>query len=253
MSPMDDMATATAEALSQEHSEAIASISDLEAEFQAGLLESQEYEELRAAAMARAASAASALDRLETKPASGPARGPKGGSRRKWLLVAGVLAVVAASGVALGAYARPLLAGQTITGSEQVSSQQRLAQQLVQGRILVSQGKDVLALQLFEKILHRYPNQPEALAYEGWILASAGMAKGNGSLVARGRSYVSQAIKVAPTYPDAHLFLAEILYYSIHDTKDAKIQLRLFLDDRPSAALAARARPLAKALGSGRG
>lgn len=246
---MGETTEAQREALASERDVALGSLAELDRELAAGLLQPEEYEALAAAAAQRAEVASSALAELEGK-APGPQR-PSGQSlrRRRWLLGAGVLALVAAAGAALGAFAKPLLPGQTITGTEQVSSAQQLAQQLVQGRILLSEGKDVLALRLFRRILTRYPNQPEALAYQGWILASAGMQRSDPALVAKGRSYISQAIKVAPTYPDAHLLLAEVLHYALHDERDARIQARLFLADRPSAALVAGAAPLLRALG----
>jgi len=169
-----------------------------------------------------------------------PIRRPR---RRGWLLGGSVLAFAVAAGVLVGSFATNRLPGQTISGSVRVSSEQRIAEQLVQGRELVAEGRDVVALRLFRTILSEDAGQPEALAYEGWLLRLAGDQAHDPGLVADGRSLISEAIQLDPTYPDAHLFLGLLLAEDDHDLHDAVIQLRLFLADRPSTALVERAGP----------
>ena len=163
--------------------------------------------------------------------------------RRRWLLGGSVAAFAVAAGVLVGSFATNRLPGQTISGSVRVSSEQRIAEQLVQGRELVAEGRDVVALRLFRTILSEDAGQPEALAYEGWLLRLAGDQAHEPGLVADGRSLISEAIQLDPTYPDAHLFLGLLLAEDDHDLRDAVIQLRLFLADHPSTALVQRAGP----------
>ncbi|MGH9101721.1 MAG: tetratricopeptide repeat protein, partial [Acidimicrobiales bacterium] len=160
--------------------------------------------------------------------------------RRPWLALLGALCFVVVVGVLVGRFAAARLPGQTVTGTERVDAQQSLAERLVQGRELVAQGRDGTALALFHKILSTDPGEPEALAYEGWLLRLAGDARHDHQLVEQGRSYISQAITADPGYPDAHVFLGYILLQDESDLRDALIQFRLFLADHPATALVSR-------------
>jgi tetratricopeptide (TPR) repeat protein len=180
-------------------------------------------------------------DRASARVRPAPAAGRR---RRGVLLGAAGLCLVVAVGILVGRFAGPELPGQFVTGSVQATPTQRLAMQLVQGRILVSEGKPVEALRLFDSILRTHPTQPEALAYSGWLMAEAGAAEHRAKLVATGRSRLSEAVAEDPTYPDAHLLLGDVLFRDLHDLADAVVQFKLFLADHPSPALVAEARPL---------
>lgn len=260
----------------EEREVALAAVERLEAERADGLIDELDYRALRAGYLARAAEAVRQVARIEAarpgaaahdagrgdpdeqgtvdpepevRAADGepgraePARGPLR-RRRGVLLGAAGLCLVIAVGILVGRFAGPELPGQFVTGSVQATPTQRLAMQLVQGRILVSEGKPVEALRLFDQILRSHPNQPEALAYSGWLMAEAGAAEHRPQLVATGRSRLSEAVAGDPTYPDAHLLLGDVLFRDLHELADAVVQFKLFLADHPSAALEAEARPL---------
>ena len=159
------------------------------------------------------------------------------------MLWGGIASLGAAMVIVVASYSAPRLPGRPITGSLKLTATQKLAEQLVQGRVLVSEGHYGTALGLFRAILRSHPGQPEALAYEGWLLVLAGHGSGNRRLMDTGRSDISRAVGTDPTYPDGHLFLGATLYSYYGDLPDALIQFRLFLADHPSQALVSAAAP----------
>ncbi|MDA8393602.1 MAG: hypothetical protein M0Z87_12590 [Actinomycetota bacterium] len=266
-------------ALEEERDLALDSLRLLDDELGDGRLEPGEYQLLADEATARAASAIRALAALADDPLGDTAddrsgqgkggaatahsvgengQGRLGGKgatgkgatgnrlprkRRKVLLVGGLASFAVALIVVVASYATTRLPGRPITGSLKLTATQRLAQQLVQGRVLVAQGRYRSALALFRTVLHDHPGQPEALTYEGWLLVLAGHGSGNRLLMDTGRSDMSKAVATDPTYPDGHLLLGTTLYSYYGDLPDALIQFRLFLADRPSAALVSAAAP----------
>lgn len=236
-------------ALEEERDLALSAVRTLDEDFAAGRLEQEEFRQLRVEAVSRAASAIRALEGARAQPQGGRPRPIRPRRRRRDLaLVGGILCLVAALGIVVGAFATARLPGQTISGSVKTTPTQQLAQELVQGRILVAEGRDAEALRVFGDILAKSPGQPEALAYRGWLYVLAGEARHNPALLARGRSDISAAVRRAPSYPDAHLFLGIVLYRDVHDTHDALIQMQLFLADHPSNALVANAAPQVNAV-----
>jgi tetratricopeptide (TPR) repeat protein len=116
-----------------------------------------------------------------------------------------------------------------------LTDDQRLAQELVQARVLATQGKDLDAIKLYDKVLAVEPRQPEALAYRGWLLRLAGVAGHDQALLAQGRASVGAAVAQDPSYPDARVFLGYILFQDAHDPVGATAQFRAFLADHPQA------------------
>jgi tetratricopeptide (TPR) repeat protein len=112
---------------------------------------------------------------------------------------------------------------------------QRLAQELVQARVLSTQGNDLDAIKLYDKVLAVSPRQPEALAYRGWLLRLSGVAGHDQALLAQGRASVEAAVAQDPSYPDARVFLGYILFQDAHDPAGATAQFRAFLADHPQA------------------
>jgi tetratricopeptide (TPR) repeat protein len=157
------------------------------------------------------------------------------------LLAVSILAVVVLGGILVGEYASGNLSGK---GSSPTVSQHHLADQLVRGRALVAKGKDGDAFALFATVLKENPNQPEALAYEGWLLRLTGVSRHETGLTREGLGLVRKAVALDPSYPDAHLFLGVMLDQDEHDPSDAVAQLRLFLADKPTTALVRRAAPV---------
>lgn len=156
-------------------------------------------------------------------------------------IAVGIVAAVVLAGILVGEYASGNRSG---TNSSSSLDQRQLAPKLVRGRTLVAQGKDAEAFKLFTGVLKVDPSQPEALAYEGWLLRLTGVARHNRGLDDQGLALVRRSIALDPTYPDAHLFLGIMLDEDAHDPKDAVAQLQLFLSDKPTSALVRRVAPV---------
>lgn len=246
--------------LEEERDLALGALVELDEELASGRLDADEHEALKKEATARAAGALRALQEASAKAAesessaSTSSRDQNEAQKEKprnrlhrhgtLLVTTAVVCFVAVLGIAVGRFAAVRLPGQTITGTERVDNQQKLAEELVQGRDLVSQGRYNAALSLFGKVLSKSPSQPEALAYEGWLIALTGASKHESNLVEQGRSDISKAIETDPGYPDAHAFLGYILFEDENDLPDALIQFRLFLADKPANALVQRIAPV---------
>jgi len=101
------------------------------------------------------------------------------GRRRRGVVALAVIVCFAAAAAGLVfTRATHRLPGQTASGSVTLADDQRLAQELVQARVLATQGKDLDAIKLYDKVLAVEPRQPEALAYRGWLLRLAGGLRG---------------------------------------------------------------------------
>lgn len=100
-------------------------------------------------------------------------------------------------------------------------------------RGLVASGQYARSLQLLDQVLQRQANQPQALAYRGWVLRLTGVAAHRAGLMQQGKASVALAVADDPTYPDARVFLGYILFQDDHDPADAVVQFRQFLADAP--------------------
>ena len=239
--------------LADERGFLLASLDDLEAERAAGDLTEPDYLALRAGYERRAVDVLSALAADGPEPEEGAplatksSRGERGDQRRR--VRRRVVAVLAVAGVALGAglvvdgSAGNRLPTQTITGSVPPA----IGNELVNAQVALAKGNEVAALKLFQAVLAVQPNQPEALAGWGWIVANSGAASKNHSLLARGIASIEAAIRADPSYPDAHLLLG-LARLGSGDPAAAVAELHryLALNPSPQDAQAAKA-ALAKA------
>lgn len=235
--------------LAEERDFLLASLDDLEIERAAGDLTDADYVTLRAGYERRTVEVISALaaDKDCSEEADLPAAGPDVSRRRRWARRA--LAATAAAAMALGAgflvdgSAGNRLPTQTITGSVPAG----LGNDLADAQVALAKGDDLQALKLFQAVLAAQPDEPEALAYSGWIVANTGAASNQPSLVARGIASMQSAVRADPSYPDAHLLLG-LARLGSGDPAGAVTELRLYLalHPPPQAARAAQA-ALAKA------
>ncbi|HUZ43100.1 MAG TPA: hypothetical protein VMU63_01755 [Acidimicrobiales bacterium] len=121
--------------------------------------------------------------------------------------------------------------GQTVSGSVPLSPAQELsaAQQAMAG------GNDITALELFQAVLRVEPNQPEALAYSGWLLREAGDEQADTKLVSQGILAEEAAVQADPQYPDARYFLGVMLLDEAHDPAGAVTEFQAYLALHPPA------------------
>ncbi len=181
----------------------LASIRDLDAEHAAGDIEDADYEALRRDYTARAADV---LRRLEPPPArrtvraaprpspgttdASPARG-----RGKAVAAAfGVALLAVGAGFAVSQSAGERMAGDEVTGSIELSSIDRITR----AQLLVSEGRILDAIKLYDEVLKEDPTNPVALAQRGWLLHQVGLPEA--------MRYLDAAVAADPGYADAYFF-----------------------------------------------
>lgn len=249
MTPGVDLDT-DLDGLQQEREFLLRSLRDLEAEHDAGDIDETDYRSLRDDYTARTAEVLRTIDdrrrgRRPERPAADGADRTEGGgvtvgtsalaaaqrSRRRWRMTAIAAIVVAVAGVAVWAVSSSSGSrqpGQTVSGNGELTAGGSDAR-LARAAQLVNKGKITDALKLYDQVLTDDPNQPEALANEGWLIGQAGMAANRTDLVDQGLARISAAEKVAPSYASPHFFRGFLLLRAKGDPAGAVTELRLYL------------------------
>jgi hypothetical protein len=161
-------------------------------------------------------------------------------SKTRWRLVAIVMSVLlfgVIAGWLVTATSGSRVAGQSITGNSNLRSPtpapaaSAVDSNLAKAAGLVTSGKIGDALKLYDQILQTTPNQPEAEANSGWLIAQTGLAvtPTRTDLVDEGLSRIVVAEKAAPTYADPHFFRGFLLLNAKNDPSDAVTELRIYL------------------------
>ncbi len=206
-----------------------AELKELEFDFQAGKLSEGDYGGLRRNLEAQVAAVGKRLDATPVvPPRSATARAPEkkdsaAGARptKRWQLAAGGLFLLLFGltlGVLLTKSLRPRgseqdsITGDFLTGTPSSSGADAL---LAQGRAAFEKGNWSQAIETFKKVLASDPNQPEAHAYMGLILAQAGHL--DGALTAFDR-----ALAAAPNLPMALWGKGMVLYQTGGDPAEAR-------------------------------
>lgn len=236
---------------SSKRAELTAAIADLDLEFEEGEIAEPDYRSLRESYIGRIAQLCSLEDSpgeattAESAAILQPAKDAKRSHGRRprsyrWYLPAGIALVLCAGGILIFLFVSgstsTRLPGESASGSLKLSSSQDLTRALQQAKALELEGNFSQALILYDQILAKYPHQPEALAYSGWILHLAGDSSGNSKLISQAATREQEVVAIAPGYPDARYFLGAILYSDSHDASAAVTQFTAFLGDKPSAA-----------------
>jgi tetratricopeptide (TPR) repeat protein len=235
--------------LAAERDYLLRSLRDLEAEHDAGDVAEEDYAALRDTYTARAAGVLRRLEEPEPEPepesevegsepeVEGSAADPPGGvrawlaPRRTLVILAGLVVLGVGIGLLAAGGAANRQTGQGVSGSVPLAP----AQELQAAQTAMASGDEVTALKLFQAVLRVEPNQPEALAYTGWLLRQAGDAQENTSLVTQGLVAEENAVAADPQYPDAHYFLGVMLLDEAHDPAGAVTQLEAYLALKPPA------------------
>lgn len=151
---------------------------------------------------------------------------------RSWPLYLGIVLVLGGIG-----YGVTILTSQSNSqklAAAAIVQAQNEAQTIIKARVLANEGQDVQALKLISSVLRTDPNQPVALAYQGWLLRQAGEKDSSPALINQGQQFLEQSVKIDPNYPDSRVFLGLILFQDRHDVKGAIAQFNAFLADNPS-------------------
>ena len=193
--PMSEaMAESRESALERERDFLLGSLSDLEAEHEAGDLDEDDFVELRSHYVARAANTIRALR------GHGPASDQ---TERRWAGVVGwvlgiaLLAVVA--GVVLADFSGSRGASDQITGDIRESARSRL----FDAREAMGDQDLNRAIEIYDDVLTDEPSNAEALTYRGWLTNLTG-----DPVVAR--DFVEEAVAADPSFPDARVFAASL-------------------------------------------
>jgi tetratricopeptide (TPR) repeat protein len=190
-------------ALEEEHRFLVRSLEDLEREHDAGDLDDGDYESLKADYAARADAVGAAVDAgrarfADTRRATSPGR--------RIAIVAGVAAFALLCGVLVAFTVGRRGTGQEATGSVVTSTRQRLAACFAAGQA----GQLLEATKCYGEVIKQEPDNAEALTYLGWFLYLASQQSGRPELATDAPGFLARAEAAAPTYPDAHVFLAVI-------------------------------------------
>lgn len=198
--------------LDDERAMLLRSLSDLEAEYAAGDLDVADYHALKDDYVGRTASLirrradieAGIAEQIKTATSTVP----------RWRTpVAVVVTVVAAigAGLAVARSAGERVGRQGLTGTVNAAGANRSAEVSK----LLKEAQDKLAadplasLKSYDAVLAIDPQNPEAIAYGGWLLrvvAQSADGPTRDELIKRAESRLDNAIAVAPAYPDARAF-----------------------------------------------
>ncbi|MFP5326370.1 MAG: tetratricopeptide repeat protein [Acidimicrobiia bacterium] len=212
------------------------SLEDLDVERAAGELSDQRYRALHDSYTAQAAAVLRALDRAESANVeASTGQGVTGRRRQRAVFAAAGLAVIGSGAILLTGALSDREPGQTITGNAQSagSSLDVLADQaasrpddvdaqLAYARALLAADRVVDALRAYDAAALADPDNPEALAYGGWIVFLAGLTDD-------ALERIDAAVTADPTYPDGHFFRGMVLLRGRSDTAGALTELREYL------------------------
>ena len=214
-------------ALDDERAMLLRSLADLEAEYAAGDLDDADYRALRDDYVARTAfvirrqaeTQEGIAERAETAKSTAP----------RWRTPVAVVATIAAAagaGLAVARFAGERVGTQGLTGTVNAAGANRSAE--VSKLLKDAQDKlavDPLAsLKSYDAVLAIDPQNPEAIAYGGWLLrivAQSAEGPTRDELITRAKSRLDSAVAVAPTYPDARAFRGVLLLRDLDDSTAA--------------------------------
>lgn len=261
--------------LEQERDFLMKSLDDLELEQDSGGIDDESYTALHDDYTARlAATLRSLRDDIDVAPKEKPA--PKGRTRKRVALVAGVVVFAILAGVSLAYAVGARLPGQMGTGDSQAKSNTmtasdkatlaklkqtitKLQQQVnaspddynlrLQLSLAYEQNGDPLnALKQSDSAIDIDPNRPEAHANSARLLY---LISGQLPAKAAQQQYIAQAlagfnkaIEVDPNYSDSYFFRAVLYYGALQDYARAQVDLQNYLVKDTAGRWAAKARTL---------
>jgi cytochrome c-type biogenesis protein CcmH/NrfG len=186
----------------------VRSLDDLDREYEAGDLDREEYEALRADYRRRLGRVDAAISDERSGLAAGRAERRPRSFWRTAAVVAGVAALAVGLGIAVAAATGRRGPGDTVTGNDPRTENRNLLldcleldRQATAGEATVSE-----AFQCYDTLFQRDGEDPVVLANFGWFLYRAGSSSGQAEPVSAGLAFVEQAIELDQDYPDAHAY-----------------------------------------------
>lgn len=240
----------------------LAALDDLDDEFAAGDMSTEDYETLKGDYTIRVADT---MRRLETESGQGTesqskessartsdqvedvAENPAGLSTgRRILTVLGLLVFAGGVGVLLAQAAGERGVNDTLTGSISLSSRQRIQQ----CQEMAAGGGDLVgALECLDSVLEEDPENVEALSYRAWflVLAAGGSPDAGDEQVIElfdsAEVYLDQAVDLDPDYADARAFRA-VVYDRRGDSAAACADIAALLASDPPPFFIEQTRPI---------
>jgi tetratricopeptide (TPR) repeat protein len=145
--------------------------------------------------------------------------------RLRTFAVLGLLAMASGGiGLAVAQSSGERLAGDEATGDLPESGVDRITR----ANALVSEGKVLEAVKVYDQVLDDDPENPVALAQRGWLISRV-----DPRLVEDGLAQVDQAIALDPTYADAHFFRGMILLRAKNEPAAAAASFQRGIDAKP--------------------
>lgn len=209
----------------------LGSLRDLEREHDVGDVDDDDYQTLREGYTVRAAEVLRAIE-------AGRSALPRRGATNWWRIlgwVGIVVAIAVAAGVVVARSSGQRLPGQEITGGVPGGD---VPAMLVQARSLMFAGDVPGAQALYGEVLEERPDHPEALAYNGWLLAI--LAQGAGDEIRpvamdTAKESLRRSIEADPGYADPYCFLAIIAANFEDDQATAATEAEACLANDPPA------------------
>jgi tetratricopeptide (TPR) repeat protein len=199
------------------------SLKDLDRERDAGDLDEDDYRTLRDDYTVRAATVLRAIEAGKTGLATQRQKRRRS-TKATALLVAAVAGVALVAGGLVAAWSGQRVPGQTVTGAVPSNT----ADQLTRAQQLLTEGKAVDALKLYDQVLKQDPANAQALTFRGWILEAAGLH--DEALASLGK-----AVAADSNFPMAHFFRGMVLFQGKNDPAGAIPEFQAFLASNPPA------------------
>ena len=201
--------------LADEREHLLASLDDLEAEYEAGDLDVVDYEVLKADYTARAAAVIRRLDG-EADVVSDGDRADQAGNGRGWWWVVGVVVLATIAGVGVAQFSGSRGSNDSITGDIRVTARELMRD----AQVAFGEGELEGAIELYDEVLEMQPSNTEALTYKAWFTRLLGDPQAAGPMI-------EEAVAADPDYADARVFAASIAL-ELGDVATAQAHLEAF-------------------------
>ena len=230
--------------LEEERSFLLRSLTDLEAEHDAGDVGDDDYAALKDRYTARAADVLRELDGAAPGPTSRRrSSGVSPWNARRLAWVVGVLVVAAAAGLAVAAWSGQRLPGQSMTGGQDAAGD--VGAQLSAARSAAGAGDFATAIATYDAVLVQEPDNVEARTYRTWWgVMSERVAGDDAALAAAADAALPELAAITtdhPDYADAHCFYAVVAgrFASVPDSDLSAEQQELCASLDPPSDIAA--------------
>ena len=228
-----DKSDANIEGLIDQRKFLLQSLRDLDAEFEAGDLDLDDYNSLRSDYVARTAQVIRELE--SPQPTSSIRENTKSTKRARQTMVTLFLVLIVATGAGwlVAHQSGQRLSGQSLSGGIEDSTASLLSRARATNFV-----DPQAAIELYSQVLGLDPDNVEALTYRAWLLAL--IARGAGSEIKQlaflsASSDLEKAIKLDVNYPDAHCFLGIVRFRLAGDAIGSREQLTICESQNPPA------------------